>query len=109
MGDTPEPARLTGINVRVTLVSVYVVAGIIYGFAAWIAMGRTPTADPDAYQTGNLHCITAVVIGGTSLFGGHPGVAGTSIRALPVARVRSGRTQMAIGSNYQKRAAGVAA
>jgi fructose transport system permease protein len=41
---------------------VYVVAGIIYGFAARIAMGRTPTADPNAYQTGNLDSITAVVL-----------------------------------------------
>ena len=107
IGDAPESARLTGINVRVNLVSVYVVAGIIYGFAAWIAMGRTPTADPNAYQTGNLDSITAVVIGGTSLFGGRGGVAGTIIGALIVAVLRSGLTQMGIDSNYQNLATGV--
>jgi fructose transport system permease protein len=107
IGDDPESARLTGINVRVNLVSVYVVAGIIYGFAAWIAMGRTPTADPNAYQTGNLDSITAVVIGGTSLFGGRGGVTGTIIGALIVAVLRSGLTQMGIDSNYQNLATGV--
>src|SRR6476659_7616986 len=107
VGNEPEAARLTGIHIDKTLVSVYAVAGLIYGFAAWMALGRTPTADPNAYQTGNLDSITAVVIGGTSLFGGRGGVAGTIIGALIVAVLRSGLTQMGIDSNYQNLATGV--
>ena len=107
VGNEPEAARLTGINIDKTLVSVYAVAGLIYGFAAWMALGRTPTADPNAYQTGNLDSITAVVIGGTSLFGGRGGVVGTVVGALIVAVLRSGLTQMGIDSNYQNLATGV--
>jgi len=107
VGNEPEAARLTGIHIDRTLVSVYAVAGVIYGFAAWMALGRTPTADPNAYQTGNLDSITAVVIGGTSLFGGRGGVVGTIVGALIVAVLRSGLTQMGIDSNYQNLATGV--
>jgi len=107
VGNEPEAARLTGIHIDRTLVSVYAVAGLIYGFAAWMALGRTPTADPNAYQTGNLDSITAVVIGGTSLFGGRGGVVGTIVGALIVAILRSGLTQMGIDSNFQNLATGV--
>ena len=107
VGNEPEAARLTGIHIDKTLISVYAVAGLIYGFAAWMALGRTPTADPNAYQTGNLDSITAVVIGGTSLFGGRGGVVGTVVGALIVAVLRSGLTQMGIDSNYQNLATGV--
>jgi fructose transport system permease protein len=107
VGGAPEATRLNGINTQRTLISVYVVAGLIYGIAAWLSMGRTPTADPNAYQTGNLDSITAVVIGGTSLFGGRGGVAGTAVGALIVAVLRSGLTQMGIDTNYQNLATGV--
>lgn len=107
VGDDAEAARLSGINVRRTLISVYIVAGVVYGIAAWLALGRTPTADPNAYQTGNLDAITAVVIGGTSLFGGRGGVVGTIVGALIVAVLRSGLTQMGIDSNYQNLATGI--
>jgi fructose transport system permease protein len=107
VGNEPEAARLTGIHIDRTLISVYAVAGVVYAFAAWMALGRTPTADPNAYQTGNLDSITAVVIGGTSLFGGRGGVVGTVVGALIVAVLRSGLTQMGIDSNYQNLATGV--
>ncbi len=107
IGNDVEAARLNGINTRRTLISVYALAGCIYGFAAWMAMGRTPTADPNAYQLGNLESITAVVIGGTSLFGGRGGVVGTVVGALIVAVLRSGLTQMGIDSNYQNLATGI--
>jgi fructose transport system permease protein len=107
VGNEPEAARLTGIHIDRTLISVYAVAGLVYGFAAWMALGRTPTADPNAYQTGNLDSITAVVIGGTSLFGGRGGVIGTVVGALIVAVLRSGLTQMGIDSNYQNLATGI--
>ena len=107
IGDAPESARLTGINVRVNLVSVYVVAGIIYGFAAWIAMGRTPTADPNAYQTGNLDSITAVVIGGTSLFGGRGVVLGSLIGAFIVQVFDNGLALAGYDPNYQVLAVGL--
>ena len=107
VGNDDEAARLNGINVKGVLLSVYIVAGIIYGLAAWMALGRSPSADPNAFSTGNLDSITAVVIGGTSLFGGRGGVVGTIIGALIVSVLRNGLTAMQIDSNYQNLATGV--
>jgi fructose transport system permease protein len=107
LGNDPEAARLTGIHVGRTRFSVYLIAGVIYAFAAWQALGRIPNADPNAFQTGNLDSITAVVIGGTSLFGGRGSVMGTVVGALIVAVLRSGLTQAGIDSLYQDVATGV--
>jgi fructose transport system permease protein len=107
VGDDIEAARLTGVSTRRTVLSVYILAGVIYGIAAWQALGRVPTADPNAFQTGNLESITAVVIGGTSLFGGRGGVLGTVLGALITTVLANGLTQAGIDSLYQQVATGV--
>ncbi|GAA1979994.1 ABC transporter permease [Amycolatopsis minnesotensis] len=106
VGNAPESARLSGIKVNRTVLSVYVVAGVIFGIAAWQALGRVPNADPNAYQLGNLDSITAVVLGGTSLFGGRGSVLGTMLGALVVAVLRSGLTQLGVDALYQDVATG---
>ncbi|NIH86530.1 ABC transporter permease [Amycolatopsis granulosa] len=106
VGNAPESARLSGIKVNRTIVSVYLVAGLIFGIAAWQALGRVPNADPNAYQLGNLDSITAVVLGGTSLFGGRGSVFGTMMGALIVTVLRSGLTQLGVDSLYQDVATG---
>jgi len=107
VGNSPEAARLSGIHVARTVSSVYLLAGLVYGIAAWQALGRVPNADPNAYQTGNLDSITAVVLGGTSLFGGRGSVLGTLVGALIVTVLRSGLTQAGIDDLYQDVATGV--
>jgi fructose transport system permease protein len=107
IGDDEEAARLTGVNTRRTVLSVYVLAGLVYAIGAWQALGRIPNADPNAFQTGNLDSITAVVIGGTSLFGGRGGVLGTILGALVVTVLANGLTQAGIDSLYQQVATGV--
>jgi fructose transport system permease protein len=107
VGNNAEAARLTGIKVNRTLLSVYLAAGFIYAFAAWEALGRIPNADPNAYQNANLESITAVVIGGTSLFGGRGGVAGTLIGTLIVGVLRNGLTLAGIDNLYQNVATGI--
>jgi len=84
VGDDPESARLSGIASKRVLLSVYTVAGLIFGIAAWVLIGRSGAATPNAITEGNLQSITAVVIGGTSLFGGRGGVLGTLLGALIV-------------------------
>ncbi|WP_179956630.1 ABC transporter permease [Amycolatopsis anabasis] len=106
VGNAPESARLSGIKVKRTILSVYVVAGVIFGIAAWQALGRVPNADPNAFQLGNLDSITAVVLGGTSLFGGRGSVIGTMLGALIVAVLRSGLTQLGVDALYQDVATG---
>lgn len=84
VGDDPEAARLMGIPVNRVLLIVYGLAGLFYGIAGWILVGRIGSGDPNAGQTANLDSITAVVIGGTSLFGGRGNIMGTLIGALMV-------------------------
>jgi fructose transport system permease protein len=107
VGNNREAARLTGINTKRVLMSVYVVAGVLYAVAAWQALGRIPNADANSYQTANLDSLTAVVIGGTSLFGGRGGVVGTLVGTLIVGVLRSGLTQAGIDALYQDLATGI--
>ena len=107
IGGNAEAARLMGIRVDRTVTSVYAGAGLLYGMAAWAALGRIPNADANAYQSANLDSITAVVIGGTSLFGGRGGVLGSLLGTLIVSVLRSGLTQAGIDALYQDVATGV--
>jgi fructose transport system permease protein len=101
VGNNPEAARLTGIRTRRLLLGVYTTAGLIYGVAALLLIARTSVGDPQAGQTDNLDSITAVVLGGTSLFGGRGSVIGTLIGALIVDIVRNGLQLMGVRSIYQ--------
>jgi fructose transport system permease protein len=89
-GDEPDSARLAGINTDRTLVAVYGLAGFVCAIAAWVLIGRIGGVSPQAGQTANLDSITAVVIGGTSLFGGRGSIVGTLIGALIVGVFRNG-------------------
>ncbi len=89
-GDDPQAAQLAGINTEKVLLSVYIVAGVICAFAAWTLIGRIGSVSPQAGQSANLDSITAVVIGGTSLFGGRGAIVGTLLGALVVGVFRNG-------------------
>src|ERR1700704_324513 len=101
VGNNPEATRLSGIRTDRLLISVYVVAGVIYGVAALLLVARTQVGDPNAGQTDNLDSITAVVLGGTSLFGGRGNVVGTLIGALVVSVFRNGLVLIDVSSVYQ--------
>ena len=89
-GDDAEAARLAGIRTDRVLLSVYTVAGLCYAVGAWVLMGRLASASPNVGTDYNLDSITAVVLGGTSLFGGRGGVTGTLVGALIVGVFRNG-------------------
>jgi len=89
-GDDAEAARLAGIRTDRVLLSVYVVAGAIYAIGAWVLIGRLASASPNVGTEYNLSSITAVVIGGTSLFGGRGIVLGTLVGALIVGVFQNG-------------------
>jgi len=84
VGDDPEAAALSGVNVRGTLISVYVLSGLICAFAGWTLIGRIGSVSPTSGQLANIESITAVVIGGISLFGGRGSILGTLFGALIV-------------------------
>lgn len=107
VGDNPEATRLAGISTTRLLISVYGIAGFIYGIAGLLLVARTQVGDPQAGQTANLDSITAVVLGGTSLFGGRGTVLGTLIGALIVGVFRNGLQLMGIPSMYQVLVTGI--
>ena len=101
VGNNAEAARLCGIPTQRVLLAVYALAGLLYGVAALLSVARTGVGDPNAGQTENLDSITAVVLGGTSLFGGRGVVLGTLVGALIVGVFRNGLTLMGVSSVYQ--------
>jgi len=101
VGNNAEAARLTGISTHRVLLGVYVTAGLLYGIASMLSVARTGVGDPNAGQTEALDSITAVVLGGTSLFGGRGVVLGSLVGALIVGVFRNGLTLMGVASVYQ--------
>ena len=90
VGDDKEAAELSGIRTDRVLVSVYVTAGVVCAIGGWVAIGRLGSVSPQSFYEGNLDAITAVVIGGCSLFGGRGAIFGTLVGALIVGVFRSG-------------------
>jgi fructose transport system permease protein len=107
LGDNPEAARLAGISTTRLLISVYALAGLFYGIAGLLLVARTRVGDPQAGQTANLDSITAVVLGGTSLFGGRGNILATLIGALIVGVFRNGLTLVGVESLWQNFAVGI--
>jgi fructose transport system permease protein len=108
VGDNREAARLTGIKTERVLLGVYTIAGLTYGIAAMLLVSRTELGDPNAGQTTeNLDAITAVVLGGTSLFGGRGTVLGTLIGATIVGVFRNGLTLIGVEVIYQYLVTGI--
>jgi fructose transport system permease protein len=107
VGDDIDAARLAGIRTNRVLFSVYAVAGLIIAVGAWVSIGYTGAASPNNAVDANLQSITAVVIGGTSLFGGRGGVIGTLFGALIVVVFTSGLTLANVNGLYQPIAEGI--
>ncbi|GAA3694705.1 ABC transporter permease [Microlunatus aurantiacus] len=107
VGNDIDAARLVGIRVDRVLLSVYTVAGLLYGITAWIQIGRAGTASANAIVDANLDSITAVVIGGTSLFGGRGAIIGTILGALIVGFFRIGLSLAGVDDQWRVLATGL--
>jgi fructose transport system permease protein len=90
IGDDKDAAELAGIRTDRMLVQVYSLAGFVCAIAAWAAIGRVGSISPQSFYEGNLQSITAVVIGGISLFGGRGSILGALFGALIVGVFQSG-------------------
>jgi fructose transport system permease protein len=84
IGDDPDAAELSGVRTRRMLVEVYVLSGLICALAGWVLIGRLGSVSPTSGQFANIESITAVVIGGISLFGGRGSILGMIFGALIV-------------------------
>jgi len=101
VGDDPDAAELSGINTDRVLFSVYTVSGLIMGIAAWITIGRVGSASPNVAPDINLDTITAVVIGGTSLFGGRGSAYSALLGILVIWSISNGLALLSVSANVR--------
>lgn len=106
-GDDANAARLAGIRVNWTLIKTYSLAGFLCGVAGWVLIGRVGAVSPLGNQMANLDSITAVVIGGTSLFGGRGSIIGTLFGALIVGVFDSGLSLTGVDPLWRQLTVGV--
>ncbi len=102
IGGNSEVARLAGINVRYTLLLVYIFSGLMAGVAAIVLAARLDSSQPSAGLGYELDAIAAVVIGGTSLSGGRGNIAGTVIGVLIIGVLRNALNLLAVSPFFQQ-------
>lgn len=100
IGSSESTARLCGINVPLTKLLVYTIAGAFVGIGGILDFANTKTGDPSSGTGKELEIIAAVVLGGGSLSGGRGSIFGTIIGALIITSIRSGCTQLSIPNTY---------
>ena len=107
IGANPVAARLSGIPVARRLLLVYVVSGAMAGLASIIFLARLNSAEADIGESLTLPAIAAVLIGGTSLFGGLGTVFGTFVGALILTLVLNGMNLLSVNASWQPLVTGV--
>jgi len=106
IGANAEAARRAGVNVRRHTASLYILMGVLAGIVGFMDLARFDTASIAAHTQDNLAAIAAVVIGGTSLFGGKGRMSGTIIGAFIPAILRNGFILMDVQPFWQNVAVG---
>jgi len=107
IGANPEAARLSGVPVKRRLVLVYVASGAMAGLASIIYLARLNSAEGDVGEALTLPAIAAVLVGGTSLFGGVGSMLGTLVGALILTLVLNFMNLLTINANWQPLVTGV--
>jgi ribose transport system permease protein len=102
LGGNPEAARLSGVNINKISLLVYTISGGLAGLAAILMMSKLLSGQPTAGQGYELYAIAAVVVGGTSLFGGIGSIMGTVIGALIIQVISMGLNLHDISSFWQQ-------
>ena len=107
LGANPVAARLSGVPVERRLLLVYTVSGAMAGLASLIMLARINSAQGDIGEELTLPAIAAVLIGGTSLFGGSGTIAGTMIGAMILTLVVNGMNLLQINASWHPLATGL--
>jgi len=106
IGSNEMGARQVGINIRWYKLSVYVVSGLACGLAAIVLMARMDSSSGKMAQNFELDAIAAVILGGTSLFGGRGSIWGSLLGAILITMIRNGMNLLAISQFKQMMAIG---
>jgi ribose transport system permease protein len=106
IGSNAEASRRAGINVPRHLIKVYALSGLLAGLAGFVLLARFTTTTIEGHGTDNLPAIAAVVIGGTSLFGGRGAIFGTVVGVFIPAILRNGFIILGIRPFWQQVAVG---
>jgi ribose transport system permease protein len=107
IGSNPEAARRAGINVERHLLKVYIIGGVSAGFAGFLSLAFFSTTSIGGHSTDNLQAITAVALGGTSLFGGVGSIIGTLIGVWIPAVLKNGFVIIGVQPYWQDVAVGL--
>jgi len=102
IGSNPEAARRAGIDVNFHLIKVYGLAGLLSGLGGVLSLAYFTTTTISGHTTDNLTAISAVVIGGTSLFGGRGTMFGTVVGVFIPVVLASGLVIMSVQSFWQQ-------
>ncbi|NDJ59574.1 MAG: ABC transporter permease [Chloroflexi bacterium] len=106
IGSNPEAARLAGVRVSLQVIGIYMLSGLLTAVAAMVEASRLNSTQPAGGDGLELNAIGAVVIGGTSLFGGEGSIFASLIGALIIATIRNGLTILGISAFWQNVATG---
>lgn len=107
VGGNEEAARVAGVPVKRTKVTVFVISGVLASLAALILIARLGAAEPTIGNLWELDAIAAAAIGGASLMGGKGSIIGTLIGAVILGALRNGLTLLNIQAFYQLLATGL--
>ncbi len=102
IGSNFEAARLSGINTKRTLISIYIISGFLAACAGLILAARVVSAQPTAGTGYELDAVAASVIGGASLLGGEGMILGTFIGALVIGVLRNGLNLINVSAFWQQ-------
>jgi ribose transport system permease protein len=102
LGANAEAARMSGINTKGVLILVYVLSGFIAAFAGVVQIARINAADVELGTTLLQPTIAAVVIGGTSMYGGEGGVWGTVVGALTMGIIQNALILLGVPTLWQQ-------
>ena len=106
IGSNHEGARRAGVNVDRHLIKIYALGGTLAGLAGFLSLARFGTTSIGGHSTDNLDAIAAIVIGGTSLFGGVGTILGTVVGVFIPAVLRNGFVIVGVQPFWQQVAVG---
>ena len=107
VGGNKEAARLAGIHINLVLWSVYIISGVLSALSGVLLASRMNSGQPNAGLMYEMDVIAAVVVGGTSLFGGRGSIVGTFLGAMLIGVLRNGLNLLNVGSYVQMVVLGV--